>query len=52
MPAITSRHRGGHIYMPAMKYINEEICSLDIAISSAFPALKTTVLTRPSTNSS
>ena len=34
-----------------MKCINEEICSLDIAISSAFPALKTTVLTTLSTNS-
>ena len=38
--------------MPAMKCINEEICSLDIAISSVFPALKTTILTTLSTNSS
>ena len=32
--------------------INEDICLLDIAISSAFPALKTTVLTTLRTNSS
>ena len=39
-----------YIYMSAMKCINKEVCVLDITISSAFPALKTTFLTMISTN--
>ena len=52
MPAITSHHRGGHIYMPSMKCINKEICLLAIVISSAFITLKTTLLTALNMNSS
>ena len=49
MTTITSCHC---IYMTAMKCINEEKLLLAITISATFPAPKTTVLTRLSTNSS
>ena len=45
MPAITSRHRGGHIYMPAANLFSKAYTHLRSQLPAAYPVSKAAFLT-------